>query len=560
MLEVLRIQNYALIDEIELEFAPGFNVLTGETGAGKSIIVGALNLILGARASSGAVREGAKRAEAEAVFRVPEPSPRLQRILEERELELDDEALVLARRVSSDGRSRAYACGGLVPASVLAEIGDELVDLHGQHEHQSLLQVDRQLELLDIYAGTETAAAEVARGVGELHQLDRRIAEFEASGREQARRLEFLRYEVNEIDDAALELGEEERLQARRNRVANAERIHAAAAAAYTALYEDEGTSASDAIGRAVRELEAVAEVDPEIQQAVHQLNDIRASLDETAQDVRRLSESIEFDPQELDELNQRWDLIRGLKRKYGDTIDAILAYRDEAAATISRFENRDAELEALHAKRAETHARLMKQAGALSKARRQAARKLNKAVTQTLQDLGMAGARFETVLEQSDLTAKGLDKAEFKLAANKGERLKALRQVASGGEISRIMLALKAVFAHADRIPTLIFDEIDAGVGGAVANRVAAKLVQLAESHQTICITHLPQIAAAASRHYHVAKTTRKDRTLTDVSRVEAEERVREIARLLDGSLSGVSLEHARALLEGGSEAQRSA
>jgi DNA repair protein RecN (Recombination protein N) len=551
MLETLRIQNYALIDEMEIDFREGFNVLTGETGAGKSIVVGALNLVLGARAERDAVRDGADRAKVDAVFRVRKPSPRLAALLKELDAGLDNDELLVSRLVTADGRSRAYVGGNLVPVSVLADIGDELVDMHGQHEHQSLIKPDRQLDLLDAVAKAEDEAAAVAEKVAELRKLDREIAELAADDREKARQIEFLKFELAEIDAAGLQPGEEDELRARRDIITNAEKIYALANGAYAALYEADGNAAIDGVDSALRALEDLAAIGGSFQPLVEQLRDARAAIEAVAGEIRVYTREVEFDPQELETLNSRLALLGSLKRKYGDSIEAILEYRDKAKAEIDRFELRDERLLQLQQAREALYAEAMGVAGRLSDRRKKAAKTLDKQVVASLQELGMKGAVFETRFERIELATRGLDRVEFYLAANPGEKPKPLRQVASGGEISRIMLALKVVSADADRIPTLIFDEIDAGVGGAVAVKVADKLRKLARSHQTLCITHLPQIAAAADSHYNVIKQTAKGRTTTRVTLVQDQTRVEEVARLLDGSLSEASLKHARALLE---------
>ncbi|MCC6487265.1 MAG: DNA repair protein RecN [Candidatus Hydrogenedentes bacterium] len=551
MLETLRIENYALIDTLEVEFRHGFNVLTGETGAGKSIIVGALNLVLGGRASGDVIRDGAERAKIDALFALPKLPRTLKSLLEELDVALEDGTLLLSRTITADGRSRAYAGGALVPVSVLARIGDELVDLHGQHEHQSLLKPDRQLDLLDAFGSTEHDAADVEQLVSELRKAEQELADLEKDDRERARRVEFLRFEVSEIDNAALQSGEEEELRARRNLITNAERVFERTGSAYASLYESDGQAAIDSIDAALAALEELADVDQRFRALADQLSGIRATLDDFCGELRVFTDQVEFDPQELDALNQRISLIADLKRKFGDSIDAILAYREQAAEEVRRFEQRDQTLAELRARKDTLQSQAQHAASVLSTKRHAAAAKLAKRVSSALQDLGMKGAKFETQFETTDLTKTGVDRIEFLLAANPGERPKPLRHVASGGEISRVMLGIKTVFASADKIPTLIFDEIDAGVGGAVANNVAARLRELATSHQTICITHLPQIAAAAHWHLHVAKAVVKGRTSTSVQAVSDQVRVQELARLLDGSLSDVSLRHAAEMLK---------
>lgn len=552
MLQTLRIQNYALIDEVELEFHAGLNILTGETGAGKSIIAGALTLVLGGRAVSETVRDASRSAKVEAAFLVPSPTPHLAELLRTHAIDLEDGELLLSRVVSPEGRSKAYANGSLIPVSVQAALGDELVDLHGQHEHQSLLKTDRQLRLLDSFAGLESKSDALAKTVGDLREVESRIAELESGDRDLARQVDFMRFEASEIDQAGLEPDEDVELQSRRNLIANAEKIFSAASKARRALSEAEnGASAIDALGAAAGELEELAGIDGRFEALSAQAQGLLGDVESLSSELLAYSSELDFDPQELDSLNARITVIRGLQRKYGESIDQILAHREKIGADIEAFENRDQHLEEIRAELAAILATAEKKARALSKERKKSAKELDEKVSRALQDLGMEGGCFETGLEQGPLTTHGTDRIEFRLTANAGEGLKALKQVASGGEVSRIMLALKGVFAEADQIPTLVFDEIDAGIGGAVATKVAFKLRDLARSHQTICITHLPQIAAAGTTHYHVSKATHDGRTTTHVARVDKGSRVEEVARLLDGSLSEVSLNHARALLQ---------
>ena len=551
MLQTLRIRNYVLIDELEVHFCDGFNVLTGETGAGKSILVGALNLVLGARASNEVVRSGTASARIEAVFRVNPLPSRLAELLDTHDIELEGDELLLARVVSAEGRSRAYAGGSLIPVSVQAAIGDELVDLHGQHDHQSLLKRDRQLDLLDAYAGTESLRAEVSGMVDEIRRYTREIEALESDDREGRRRCDFLKFELTEIDQAGLEPTEEDDLRRRRERIANAEKIFETGAKVRNLLFESqESTSALDRIDEASRGMEDLAGVSDEFVQLSARLNSLRAELDALHEDIRSSTETVEYDAEELERIQARLALVGDLKRKYGNTVEEILAYRDRAEDEIASFENRDARLAELQKNREELRERAEKVAGKLSQKRAQAAGLLDAQVVEVLAGLGMEEARFQTRIENDSLKSTGADRVEFFLASNPGEEPKPLRTVASGGEMSRIMLALKAVFAQSDTIPTLIFDEIDAGVGGAVAAKVAATLQGLSQSHQSICISHLPQIAAAADRHLCVSKHTLDGQTYTRIHAVNEAERIEEIARLLDGSVTKVSQDHARALL----------
>ncbi|MBI1318227.1 MAG: DNA repair protein RecN [Candidatus Hydrogenedens sp.] len=551
MLETLRIQNFALIERIELDFGPGFNVLTGETGAGKSILIGALQLVLGARASSDVVRQGEQRAIIEMTVKLDELSPALTDLLAEQELEPEDGRLLLARHVGADGRSKAFAGGRLVPLSILAAIGDELVDLHGQHEHQSLLKSDRQLLLLDAYAGSGALAADVREAVAALRVSEAELEALQQEDRERERRIDFLRHELAEIQKAAFKPGEDEELKARLKRIQNAEQIHTLASDAYGMLYGNDEGAALDAIDRALNEVQELAQLDETLAPTLRELTEARELVNGVAETLRGYTEESDFDAGELEELNQRNALLGQLKRKYGGTVEEILAYGARAAEELDRFDTRDARVAELTKQCAAQRDSAGKAAAALGKQRRSAAKKLDQAITANLQELGMKGAVFQTSIEHAPLTSTGTDDVKFLLAANPGEPAKPLRQVASGGEVSRIMLALKAVFAEADAIPTLIFDEIDTGVGGEVARAVAGKIAGLAATHQVLCVSHLAQIGAVATTHFRVAKASDSGHTVTAVTEVTGKERIEEIARLLDGSVSAESVRHAKALMK---------
>lgn len=550
MLETLHIRDYALIEDLEVEFRTGFNVLTGETGAGKSILVGALGLALGARASGDTIRAGAQKASVEVVFRLERVPASLAALLEELDIPLEDHQLILSRTLAPDGRGRALANGRIIPVVSLAAIGDELVDLHGQHEHQSLLRPECQMRLLDAYAGAEPLAAEVAALVSDIHRTAAEIQRLETDDRDRARQADFMRFELSEIDAAGLSEGEEERLRERLHLITHAETIHRLASSAYAALYEAEDLSAVDGINSALKDLEELERIDPGFKEMTKQVGEARLAVEIVASELRRFTSRMEFDPEEINTLNERLSVISNLKRKYGTDIAAILEYRNRTAAALSEYENRDARLETLRAERERLLAKAGDKAAALSTSRQSAAVKMDKQAVEVLRALDMPHARFETRLEPVELGSHGIDKVTFLLSANAGEALKPLRQVASGGEISRIMLALKAVFAGQDTVPTLVFDEIDAGIGGATARRVAEKLADLSDRHQVICITHLAQIAAPARAHFVVVKQQEKNATTTGVSEILGREREKEIARLLDGTVSEASLKHAKALL----------
>lgn len=552
MIESVHIQDYALIRTLDIEFGPGFNVLTGETGAGKSIVIGALGLALGTRASAEVVRRGAERAVIEVVFRIHNPSKALKKLLAESELELEEGALILSRIVSADGRSRALVNGRPITISLLGAIGDELVDLHGQHEHQSLFRSDCQLRLLDAFADTTERAETLSKKVSDRNRVRRELEALQTNSRDQARQADFMRFEIQEIDEAGLAADEEEELRERLKRITHAEAISELSKEACQRLYDAEGSSAIDALDGASNALEKISDVLPEFKWALDELTEVRARVENVAEEMRRHSGHQDFDPEELNTINQRLNLINTLKRKYGTTITEILAYRDKTAAALSDYDHQGERLEALQQEEAKLSAQAEKEGATLSTARKKAARRMDREIQDALKMLDMPNARFETAFETIELGLHGQDRISFLLAANAGEKPKSLRQVASGGEVSRIMLAIKAVFAHHDPIPTLVFDEIDAGIGGATARRVSDKIKALAASRQLLCITHLAQIAAPATAHYKVLKQEDKgETTTTQVMKMTEEDREKEVARLLDGSVSPASLRHARALLK---------
>ncbi|HOQ89597.1 MAG TPA: DNA repair protein RecN [Candidatus Hydrogenedentes bacterium] len=554
MLELLRVQNLALIDNLEIEFKPGFNVITGETGAGKSIVVHALGLALGARASSEVIRAGADSARVEAVFRISRVSSALRNLLAEQDISLEEDTLYISRTVSADGRSRVRAGDRMIPVSVLAAIGEELVDLHGQHEHQSLLKPARQRQLLDHYAGTADLAEEVRQKTDELKRLEAALAALRQEDRDRQRRVDLLRHEYEEIQRAGLYPAEEETLRAALNRAVHAERLFSLSGQAYGALYgAEEGVSALDRVDEALRLIGELAAIDEGFKALGRQLEDARAIVESVADELRRHADRDAFDPEDLDALQRRMALINDLKRKYGPTVQDVLSYGEKAADEIRHFETRDQQMAELQQRMERCLAEASRAAGDLSRKRKQASAKLARQVMAEMHQLGMKGAKFEVGFEDIPLCSYGTDEIAFMLAANAGEPLKPLRQVASGGEISRVMLALKTVFADSDGVETLVFDEIDAGVGGATARAVGRKMADLGKYRQVLCVTHLPQIASRAGSHYVVRKESDGGRVVTRLQEINGSAREEEIARMLAGVVNETSLVHARELLVSG-------
>ncbi|HSU12802.1 DNA repair protein RecN [Longimicrobium sp.] len=553
MLSELRIRNFALIDRLSVRLGPGLNVLTGETGAGKSIIVGALSLLLGERASSEVVRSGEDRASIEGVFEV-DGREDLARLLDERGIDADDGVIVLKREVAAEGRSRAWVNGSPATASLLGEIGRMLVDLHGQHEHQTLLRRDEQRAILDAYAGTGDLVARVRAAHGALADLRREVADLERRRREALQRADFLRFQADEIEKAALKPGEEDALEDEARRLSHSEELTSLSAQLYDAVTGSDRSILGE-LGHLSRAVDHLIRIDP-AQEGVRELYDTAYyTLQELGERMERYAQTVEHDPRRLDEIRRRQDVIFRLRTKYGGTVDEVLQIGAAARQELDLADGADFELGALQKRMGHAADELARLAAELTERRTEAAARLAEEVSAVLPDLGMTGGRFEVArLPLAEPSAFGAEEIEFRVSLNRGFEPRALSFVASGGEMSRIMLALKTILARLDAIPTLVFDEVDAGIGGRVALQVGDKMREVAAGHQVFAITHLPQIASRATTHLLVSKHERDGRTATEVAMLEDHGRVREIARMLGGDPeSAVSLEHARELLERG-------
>jgi len=565
MLVEVSIRNFALIDSARLALSPGLNVITGETGAGKSILIDAVELALGARASAEVVRTGADRAVIDVVFDIMD-SPALGRLLEEMGLgEAADPTLVITREVPLDGRATCRVNGRVVNLATLREVTQHLIDIHGQHEHQSLLRPERHVELLDAFGGEATAALreEVERAYRAWQATLEEMTGLGGDERDRARREDLLRFQVEEIERARLRPGEEEELQAERRLLANASRRHEAASRAYACLYGGSGGAgaAHDLLSQALASLEETAVLDPAAAPLAEAVRQAAVLVDEAARDVRRYRDEVFFDPARLAEVESRLDLISGLKRKYGASVEEVLAYGERARAELERLARSAELLEQLKARAEEERGALVRAAAELSQLRREVAAGLARAVEVSLADLGMGKTKFEVGFTPEDPPGpRGAEKVEFLIAPNPGEPPKPLARIASGGELSRIMLALKTILAESDEIPTMIFDEIDSGVGGGAAQAVGEKLAALALGRQVLCVTHLARIASLADAHHFITKETVDGRTHTVVTTLGPDERRAEIARMLAGHPpTPITLAHAQEMLEQG-EATRAA
>lgn len=569
MLARLSIDNLAIIESCEIEFAPGLNILTGETGAGKSIIIGALNLILGDRASSSDVRSGIPRARVEAVFDISD-SPPTRIALAALGLTADDaDELIVRREISATGRSRHFVNGVSVQLYEVSGVTSALVDLHGQHQHQSLLDVEAHRDALDAYGDFGSLLDDCAILYGKFSGLRARLHSLETDEREAEREKDLLRYQIDEIDGADLQPDEDNALSTERNRLANAETLIQSVRSAVDELYEGEQTEApaSQLVSHALEEAQRLAAIDDALAPIAESLASAKALVDDAAQELRAYGEGVEADPARLQEVEDRIDLIRGLKRKYGDSVEAILEEADTCRERLESLENREAAIEQAKRDLELTRERLGKTAAKLSKKRQTTATRFMEEIVKRLARLNMPSAQCEARVSQTDddagvtvngrtvaVGAHGVDDVEFLISTNAGEAPKPLRKVASGGELSRVMLALKSIMAARDHVPTLVFDEVDAGVSGAVAGRVGEMIEGLSESHQILCITHLPQIAARGVTHFRVEKHEKGGRTVSSALLLDDDGRLDEIASLFSGDApTPESREHARSLLKGG-------
>ena len=583
MLRHLRVTNFAILSDVEIELGAGMNVLTGETGAGKSLIVEAVNLLRGGRASADIPRTGADEAVVEAIVEVPEDlQARVLAVLETAGLPLHydgDRDVFIRRVIQRGGRSRTYVNGALTTAARLAELGALLIDLSGQHQHQGLVDPGRHLELIDALAGASGGDAGRAPAMtaawAELRQLDEAVSALGGDERAREARVDYLRYQLEELEGAALVAGEDVTIEHERARLASVDQLSAAARAAEESLYGGDD-SARDRVAVATRAVERALRVDRGLEPLSRQLAEIETLIDDVADQLRAYADKLEGDPERLAYLDERLALVRRLIRKHASApgaasasgaspsaagvgatgLDTVIAKAAELRTELDALAGRDARLAELAAARGKAEVAAMAAAAALTVARKKAAKKLEKEVGAALAELGMGSARLTVVIEARALGPTGADRVELMLASNKGEDTRPLAKVASGGELSRIMLALKLALRSADEVATYVFDEVDTGIGGATAQVVAEQIRAVASTNgndagrQVLCVTHLPQIAAFADHHFHVEKTEIAGRTETHVRKLDAAARKDELARMLGGHATSKARAHAAELL----------
>jgi DNA repair protein RecN (Recombination protein N) len=566
MLRHLRATNFAILSDVEIELGAGMNVLTGETGAGKSLIVEAVNLLRGGRASADIPRTGADEAVVEATVEVPaDVRARVAGVLEgaglpplDGESGNDGDEVFIRRVIQRGGRSRCYVNGALTTAARLAELGALLVDLSGQHQHQGLVDPGRHLEILDLFAvaGSKKQDAEAAGELfamdaawAELKRCDELVAALGGDERQREARVDYLRYQLEELDGAGLRAGEDAELEVERARLASVDALQGAARTAEEVLYGGDD-SARDRVAAASREVERASRTDPTLEPVARQLTEIETLIDDAADQLRAYADKLEGDPERLGWLDERLALIRRLTRKHGGSLTEVVAKAAELRTELEALTGRDAKLAEVAAARTAAESAAIAAAAQLTRRRTSAARRLEKEVGAALAELGMAAAKLSVVVEPRPLGPTGADRIELMLASNKGEDTRPLVKIASGGELSRIMLALKLALRQAEEVATYVFDEVDTGIGGATAQVVGAQIRTVADHRQVLCVTHLPQIAAYADHHFHVEKTELAGRTETHVRKLTGTARKDELARMLGGHATARAKAHAAELL----------
>lgn len=547
MLEQLTIKNVAVIDKLSVTFDNGLSVLTGETGAGKSIIIDSINMILGDRARKELIRNGADFAQVEAVFGMCDA---VRDILNENDIDSDDDCVIITRKITADGKSSARINGSAVTLNTLRDIADMLINIHGQHDNQALLTPQKHITFLDSFAKSETILSDYREIYEKRNELRKELDRLLTNVGERMQRADLLSYQVNEINAANLTEGEEDELISERNLLVNAEDISQSVARAVACLYDsDDGASAYDRISEAQNALGAIADVSDTVRETYDAITSAMYAIEESARQIRDFGEGIEFDEQALAETEERLDLINRLKRKYGGTVEDVIEYGKKAQQELSEIETSDERADELKGELAKIENELKSVASKLTELRKKSAVTLQSEIGNALHELNMEKAKFCVNVAEKDFSADGADSVEFLISTNPGEDLKPLVKIASGGELSRVMLAIKSILAKSDAVDSMIFDEIDTGVSGAAAQKIADKLKTIAKSAQVICITHLPQLASAADTHFLIEKDIEGEMAKTTLINLDRNGRIAELARIVGGGIAGE--EYARKLLE---------
>lgn len=559
MLQALHIQNFAIIQELSLDFNQGMTVLTGETGAGKSIIIDAVGLLAGGRGSAEFVRYGTKKCLLEGQFLLNE-NKEVMRLLDKHAIDSADQVVMIQREIHATGRNVCRINGSIVTIAVLREIGNAMIDIHGQNEHQELMDSESHIELLDQYGNSklETSKNRYQMLFKEYKKVKKEQNNWQYNEREFAQRLDILRFQVEEISDAQLEDNEEESLKEEEQKLSNHQSIVEALSNSYKALQGDEDASGLDSVGQAMDIMSSIESMDEKFKQIYDTLSSAFFQIQEASSEIYNEMDSLEYDEERLNEIEERLNLIQQLKRKYGTSISEIKTFLRNAVDELEKIENREGQMDHLNKRVVELESKLLEEGKALSTLRRQTALKLEKAIHEQLKELFMDKVVFEVqflrdtkAFSMDSAHDNGLDKIEFYVSTNPGEPLKPLVKVASGGELSRMMLAMKTVFSKEQGITSIIFDEVDTGVSGRVAQAIADKIYSVAFHSQVLCITHLPQVAAMADQHLYISKVIVEDRTSTHVEQLADKDKVSEVARMLAGSeITKLTMDTANELL----------
>ncbi|MFC6463822.1 DNA repair protein RecN [Marinilactibacillus sp. GCM10026970] len=559
MLQALHIQNFAIIQELSLDFNQGMTVLTGETGAGKSIIIDAVGLLAGGRGSAEFVRYGTKKCLLEGQFLLNE-NKEVMRLLDKHAIDSADQVVMIQREIHATGRNVCRINGSIVTIAVLREIGNAMIDIHGQNEHQELMDSESHIELLDQYGNSklETSKNRYQMLFKEYKKVKKEQNNWQYNEREFAQRLDILRFQVEEISDAQLEDNEEESLKEEEQKLSNHQSIVEALSNSYKALQGDEDASGLDSVGQAMDIMSSIESMDEKFKQIYDTLSSAFFQIQEASSEIYNEMDSLEYDEERLNEIEERLNLIQQLKRKYGTSISEIKTFLQNAVDELEKIENREGQMDHLNKRVVELESKLLEEGKALSTLRRQTALKLEKAIHEQLKELFMDKVVFEVqflrdtkAFSMDSAHDNGLDKIEFYVSTNPGEPLKPLVKVASGGELSRMMLAMKTVFSKEQGITSIIFDEVDTGVSGRVAQAIADKIYSVAFHSQVLCITHLPQVAAMADQHLYISKVIVEDRTSTHVEQLADKDKVSEVARMLAGSeITKLTMDTANELL----------
>lgn len=560
MLRELSIRNFAIIEDLTVSFSDGLTVLTGETGAGKSIIIDAVHLLAGGRGNSEFIRHGAKKAELGGLFQIPSPVHPVYKKLEDAGIEIEEDTIILRRDLNDTGKSICRVNGKLVPLSVLRDIGASLIDIHGQHENQELMDEKQHIHLLDQFAEEQLTPIQDIYGkqYEEYRALKKELASISIDEQIMAQRIDLYQFQMKELEDANLKLGEEDELLDERRRLMNFNKIFERSSAAYEAIQGE--TKGLDWIGSAMGALEDAATIDEQFKDASEAVTTAFYALQDAAYQVKNVLDELEFDPARLNEVEQRLALLQNMKRKYGATVEDILTYYEKIKTELNELLNRDEILQVKERKVLEMEEILNELATELSNVRKVAAHELSEAIMAELRELHMEKAKFIVNFDALPyFDANGKDQVIFYISTNVGEPPKSLPKIASGGELSRMMLALKTIFSSSNGVTSIIFDEVDTGVSGRVAQAIAEKIAAISINSQVLCISHLPQVAAMADHHYFIKKEVEHDRTFTSLAEIDTHARIEEVSRMMSGAeITDLTLQHATELLNMANERKK--